>query len=138
MDEKFFFEKITNFNFDFYFLDEKKCNYALWDLLHDKNIMCPGCKKSPFLGDTVAKNERKERKYINGERIQCYSCKKKFTYRTDTPLSGIHLNSKQVVFLLVFFDFYKPAEMAVKLGCDVTTVRKLRKKFFYVDDGGRG
>ena len=98
-------------------LDEEACRTWALKILHPTGASCPACQKD------VSEPRRLERFWKN-ERISCESCGKKFRAVSRSPLSGMHLDFRELFFLLhQNSSGIKAEEISRKMNVDGNTVR---------------
>jgi len=103
------------------FLDESSCREWVILFLYRDGIVCPGCG--------IAVQDRNLRRFWLGKRIRCHRCGKFFTALTGTFLSGIHLDFRRIVLLLLFVALgMDNTFIARRLNCSPETVRLWKKK----------
>jgi hypothetical protein len=107
--------------FDADFLEEDRCRGWILRRLH-KEAKCPRCH-----GELT---EKQAETFWRNERVQCGTCKKFFTALTDKIFSGIRMNFREIVLLLVLLGLQHPAKfIASRVHCDASSVRIWRNKF---------
>ena len=108
-------------HFDAGFLDECRCREWIISLLHGGRMICPGCG--------IPVRHTGLRRFWLGKRIQCHACEKFFTALTGTFLSGIHLDFRSIVLLLLLIALgLDNTFIARRLNCNPETVRLWKKK----------
>ena len=108
-------------SFDAGFLDENRCREWIISILYRDGIICPEC------GIPVRDSDL--RRFWLGKRIRCYNCTKFFTALTDTFLSGIHLDFRRIVLLMLFITLGLDNNFIARcLNCNPETVRLWKKK----------
>ena len=112
-------EILDSFGVDF--LEEGRCREWIISLLYRDGIVCPGCG--------IPIKESDLRRFWLGKRIRCYNCEKFFTALTGTFLSGIHLDFRSIVLLLLLIALgLDNTFIARRLNCNPETVRLWKKK----------
>ena len=104
------------------FLNAEFCREWVLRKIHPAGVVCPGCSEK-------IQDKQRTVKFWNGERLSCGFCGKKFTALTGTFLSGTRMNFEEIICLVIMLKTGAVTfDIANKLGCDVTTVRKWRSK----------
>jgi transposase-like protein len=112
--------------FSAYFLDSERCTAWILRRLHPDGARCPGCG-SPL-------TDRCLKTFEEGRRTKCGKCGKFFTARTDTFLSGTHMEDRKIILLALLLGLNQPVNSIAKmLGEDPETVRMWRKRFAMVE-----
>lgn len=108
-------------HFDAGFLDEARCREWIISLLHGGTMICPECG--------IPVRPAGLRRFWLGKRISCHACGKFFTALTETFLSGIHLDFRSIVLLILFIALGLDNNfIARRLNCSPETVRIWKKK----------
>lgn len=103
------------------FLDEDVCTMEILKILHPHGPACPACGKAP--------SEHVLQSFLAGRRVQCPTCGKCFSWRTNTPLSGLHMDAQELALFAMLIGFGMTNRwIARALDYHIETIRILRNR----------
>ena len=106
------------------FFDSHRCDFWLVEELHPAGYRCPQCAE-PVPAVSVDQ-------FFSQRIVQCRACRKQFSARTETPISGCHFSSRELFALVLLHEFGRPLPtIAERLSRDRGTcyqvLQRLRK-----------